>query len=80
MPDHRSSAEVIVLPARTEPHRELRRGPAGVLPWVLDILLTWQERARERRRLLMLDDRLLRDIGLSRADVEREAALPFWRR
>jgi uncharacterized protein YjiS (DUF1127 family) len=29
--------------------------------------------------LLTLDDWLLKDIGLSRADVLREALKPFWR-
>lgn len=41
-------------------------------------LLEWQERARQRRQLPQLDDRMLRDIGLSRADVSREAGKPFW--
>jgi uncharacterized protein YjiS (DUF1127 family) len=34
----------------------------------------------ERRALGALDDATLKDIGLSRADVERELAKPFWRR
>jgi uncharacterized protein YjiS (DUF1127 family) len=38
-----------------------------------------RERARTRRALARLDDRLLRDIGLSRADIEREIEKPFWR-
>ena len=33
--------------------------------------------ARERRALQQLDDRLLRDIGLSRADVGEELQAPF---
>ncbi len=33
-------------------------------------LVGWQERARERQLLRSLDERLLRDLGLSRADVE----------
>ena len=37
------------------------------------------DRARERRYLAELDDRLLRDIGLSRADVAHELSKPFWR-
>jgi uncharacterized protein YjiS (DUF1127 family) len=43
------------------------------------VLSTWQERAQGRRALSRLDDHLLRDIGLSRADVERELMKPFWR-
>ncbi len=45
----------------------------------LDILLGWQERAAQRRRLEGMSDRMLRDIGLSRADVARECVKPFWR-
>jgi uncharacterized protein YjiS (DUF1127 family) len=46
---------------------------------IFDLLLTWHERARQRRHLRSLDDHMLRDIGLSRADVEGEAEKPFWR-
>jgi len=35
---------------------------------------------RERRVLQSLDDAALKDIGLTRADVEGELAKPFWRR
>jgi uncharacterized protein YjiS (DUF1127 family) len=45
----------------------------------LDALRTWRQRSRERRDLLSLSERLLRDIGLGRAAVEREACKPFWR-
>lgn len=41
--------------------------------------LTWLERIRQRRALLALDDWVLKDIGLSRADVMRESDKPFWR-
>jgi uncharacterized protein YjiS (DUF1127 family) len=34
--------------------------------------------ARQRRHLAVLDDHLLRDIGLDRADATREAYRPFW--
>lgn len=33
---------------------------------------------RERRALRALSDATLKDIGLSRADVERESGRPFW--
>lgn len=40
---------------------------------------TWSERYGERRRLLALDDRMLKDIGLSRADAWAEGSKPMWR-
>ena len=71
---------------------ELRR-PDAVLPTfggivarilrlpmsALDTLLLWQARADERLRLAQMDDRMLGDMGLSRAEAAHEAALPFWR-
>jgi len=45
----------------------------------VEILFVWQEREFQRRALEGLDARALRDIGLSRADVAREADKPFWR-
>jgi uncharacterized protein YjiS (DUF1127 family) len=38
----------------------------------------WRKR-RERRRLLELDDRMLADIGLTRAQAEQEAGKRPWR-
>jgi uncharacterized protein YjiS (DUF1127 family) len=38
----------------------------------------WQQRAAERRQLMMLTDRDLRDIGISRSEAEAEASKPFW--
>ena len=45
----------------------------------VDLLLTWQHRARDRQQLQSLSDHMLRDIGLTRADVFAEASKPFWR-
>ena len=42
-------------------------------------LSLWQDRARQRAHLASLDDRILRDIGISRVEVAREASKPFWR-
>ena len=39
----------------------------------------WMERSRQRRALAELDDRLLRDIGLTRDETGRECANPFWK-
>jgi uncharacterized protein YjiS (DUF1127 family) len=51
----------------------------GGLDVMVDTLLTWQRRHKDRMHLMSLDDRLLRDIGISYADVDREASKPFWR-
>jgi uncharacterized protein YjiS (DUF1127 family) len=56
--------------------RGLLRAPVKAI----DLVLLWQERASQRTHLASLDNHALRDIGLSRADVERETSLPFWRR
>lgn len=42
-------------------------------------LARMQQRRRERRQLAELDERLLRDIGIERADALRESRKPFWR-
>ena len=42
-------------------------------------LIRIQARVSERRHLATLDDRLLADIGLDRADAMAEADKPFWR-
>ncbi len=51
---------------------------SSVLLAVSDSLSRWRERSRQRRMLGRLDDRMLRDVGLSRADVEQEVSKPFW--
>jgi uncharacterized protein YjiS (DUF1127 family) len=57
-----------------------RRGPVGAaVLLVADLLSTWYLRARERRHLKMLDDHMLKDIGVTRADVEFEVQKHFWR-
>jgi uncharacterized protein YjiS (DUF1127 family) len=46
---------------------------------LVDQILAWQERARQRHMLGTFDERQLRDVGLTRADVVRESEKPFWR-
>jgi uncharacterized protein YjiS (DUF1127 family) len=46
---------------------------------VVDAVLTWQRRHKDRMHLMALDDRLLHDIGISLADVEHEVSKPFWK-
>ena len=61
------------------PSLGLRMGLRAVLLRMVDCVLTWQERASQRTALASLEDHMLKDIGLSRADVAREASRPFWR-
>lgn len=43
------------------------------------VILYWMERSKQRKELAGLEDHMLEDIGLSRADVRREISKPFWR-
>jgi uncharacterized protein YjiS (DUF1127 family) len=55
-------------------HKACRTVRDGILTLEL-----WAERHRERRMLFAMDGRMRRDIGISDADVWREARKPFWR-
>lgn len=54
-------------------------GPAARLRRVVNRLLDYLEIRRQHRALAALDDHMLKDIGLTRCDVTREIARPFWR-
>ncbi len=43
-----------------------------------DLLRRWASLHRERRALAALDDRLLDDVGITRAQADREAGRPAW--
>lgn len=49
-----------------------------VIATIIDLFFTWIERVRQRNALYELDDRMLRDIGISRADVSHEIDKSFW--
>jgi uncharacterized protein YjiS (DUF1127 family) len=59
--------------------RSIAGAAARALWGMLDILLTWQDNARQRHELLALDDYMLKDIGISRAQADLEGSKPFWR-
>jgi uncharacterized protein YjiS (DUF1127 family) len=67
----------------SSPINGLTRGAGHEIAAVLDRLFEapflWAERAAERRHLAQLDDHLLNDIGLNRAEIETVANKPFWR-
>ena len=52
----------------------VRRAAFGVLT----APAAWHDRWRQRRLLEAMDDRAMMDLGLSRADIHREASKPFW--
>lgn len=52
---------------------------AAAVGHIATMLLMWHERGRQRRQLLGLGDRELRDIGVSRAEAGSEGDKPFWR-
>jgi uncharacterized protein YjiS (DUF1127 family) len=52
---------------------------AGPIVAVLRLVRQWRRRARDRALLAQFDSRMLRDLGITRADVVREINRPFWR-
>lgn len=56
-----------------------RRGGSRRLGDLMDLVLAAIERSRQRQALMNLDDWMLKDIGLTRLDMERETEKPFWR-
>ncbi|MBR0567430.1 DUF1127 domain-containing protein [Azoarcus sp. L1K30] len=55
---------------------------ASVIEWIgraASIVSIWRLRARQRRELRELDDAILRDVGISRAEANFGADKPFWR-
>jgi uncharacterized protein YjiS (DUF1127 family) len=64
--------------ARPAAHPTAGLAPAPLLAALVARLRLWRRLRAERRSLMRLDARLLRDIGLDAAAAAREAARPFW--
>jgi uncharacterized protein YjiS (DUF1127 family) len=64
----------------TSDHRRAALDALGdATSWVFATLREWRRRNRERAELATLDDRMLRDIGLTHLDAGFLASKPFWR-
>jgi uncharacterized protein YjiS (DUF1127 family) len=74
-------ASVLRLPRRAlhEGLGQIGRNLASRLVAIRAVLSRMWEHGRQRRDLQGLDERMLRDIGLTREDTERESRLPVWR-
>jgi uncharacterized protein YjiS (DUF1127 family) len=59
---------------QASPHRL-----GGLLNGMRAALREWRRRRKGRLELARLDERMLRDIGLTRFDAEYEINKPFWR-
>ncbi len=58
---------------------EFKRTGTSIASTIRVTLRLWHLRATQRPQLARLSDQKLRDIGLTRAQAEYEAAKPFWR-
>ena len=45
----------------------------------LKLLVAWMQRIDSREKLKTLSDRSLKDIGLTRLEIEKEISKPFWK-
>ena len=45
----------------------------------IDTVYEWNRRSRQRKHLSTLDDRFLRDMGISGEQARAEFGKPFWR-
>ena len=56
----------------------IARALASLSLRISDTAMLWRERTRQRRALGGLNDYMLKDLGLSRADAGREGSKRFW--
>jgi uncharacterized protein YjiS (DUF1127 family) len=66
-------------------HRDALRAPValdrltGSVKRAFDSVRAWRQRSRDRAELSALSDRMLSDIGITRADAVFLSNKPFWR-
>ena len=71
--------QATILPPLHDDAPALRARSSGAVDRFFALLLTWSERARQRRALAGMSARMLADIGAGREEAMVEARKPFWR-
>ena len=64
---------------KTQPVHQVQQFIKTTVISVFDTLQLWSDRREQRKRLSLLSDHMLRDIGLTKIDVIRECHKPFWK-
>jgi uncharacterized protein YjiS (DUF1127 family) len=67
------------VPRRRARRRALRDRVRPILGQAVALLREWRRRARSRAELARLDERMLRDIGVTPGEAWQEFSKPFWR-
>jgi uncharacterized protein YjiS (DUF1127 family) len=67
------------IPGQAQTRRTPASRPWQLLRGILAMVREWHRRTRSRADLAALNDRMLRDIGLTRTDVWIEIEKPFWK-
>ncbi|WP_247875878.1 DUF1127 domain-containing protein [Azospirillum sp. TSH100] len=75
----RSSGLYTAAPGAVPTANRVTRVARRPVWWLLDVLFSALERRKQRQALMGLDDYLLKDIGISRSEADREMSKPFWR-
>ncbi len=74
-----TSPHIISVPRIAPSYRKERVfALSGMFQRTMTALRLWRERSAQRRALGKLDDRLLKDIGLTREQARRETLKLFW--
>lgn len=79
MPGTSSEASRVIASRAGDASLARRRRLFARLAKAAVTISTWTERVRQRRALGQLDDRLLRDIGVTRVKMWQEISKPFWK-
>jgi uncharacterized protein YjiS (DUF1127 family) len=66
------------LPAPAQPPIRAAGLPLSWLATAHVLWRRWRQRNEERQQIMRFTDRELQDAGLTRGDVFRELARPFW--